>query len=378
MTNEGVLNFIEKSSLVQELPKLITETDPSTQAVNIENVLAKYFNLEGFAISIINGHSVERHSNKKVIHDSLLDELDRMFLEQQDAGHLEKTKVMPFNYTDGKVSTTIGEGDSVADFQDANGIALYLNGNDLKGGMYLITDNQTVGAFASDLTKTQLILSLVSSLITNSYTHYQNIEKMRFFSLYETVSSALGYVGDLQELLTRIISIVTAELPSEEGSVLLLDDNTNELEFFSAIGDTGFGLTQLRFPADKGIAGHALQNREAIIVNDTQTCPYFFKNIDEDSGFKTKSILAVPLVSGEECIGVIEAINKIGSDCFDEQDKRILMAIADEVALAIKNARLFDYVVDSYCNIRQGKMTCKGCVRPLKSWTPCARQLDKV
>jgi len=122
--------------------------------------------------------------------------------------------------------------------------------------------------------------------------------------------------------------------------VFLLDDNSNELEFFSAIGETGFGLVQMRFPADKGIAGHALQNRQPIVVNDVQTCPYFFKNIDKDSGFTTKSILAVPLISGEECIGVIEAINKVGRDSFDEQDKRILMAIADEVALAIKNTGL--------------------------------------
>jgi hypothetical protein len=63
---------------------------------------------------------------------------------------------------------------------------------------------------------------------------------------------------------------------------------------------------------------------------------------------------------------------------FDEEDKRLLNAIADEVALAIKNAKLFDYVVDSYCKIRQGQNSCKGCKRTLKSWTPCAIQLGKL
>lgn len=376
--NEDGLNFLDKSPLFQELPKLITETDPNTQAVKIENILENYFDINGFAISVIHSELVVRHTDRKIIHETILDELDKLIFDGQEAGNTDSADVIPFKIKDGKTVTISDEGEPTAVIQDANGIALSLNGNGLKGGMYLVADNETINMFTSDLKNTRNFLSILSSLMTNSYTHYQNSEKMRFFSLYETVSSALGYVGDLQELLTTIISIVMAELPSEEGSVLLLDESTNELEFFSAIGETGFGLTQLRFPADKGIAGHALQNREAIIVNDTQTCPYFFKNIDEDSGFKTKSILAVPLISGEECIGVIEAINKVGSDCFDEQDKRILMAIADEVALAIKNARLFDYVVDSYCNIRQGKMTCKGCVRPLKSWTPCARQLDKV
>ncbi len=88
--------------------------------------------------------------------------------------------------------------------------------------------------------------------------------------------------------------------------------------------------------------------------------------------------MAAPLISGEEVIGVIEAINKIGNDGFDQEDERMLLAIADEVALAVKNAKIFDYVVDSYCKIRQGLNSCKGCIRPLKSWTPCVRQLDMI
>ncbi len=82
------------------------------------------------------------------------------------------------------------------------------------------------------------------------------------------------------------------------------------------------------------------------------------------------------MIAGEEKVGVIEAINKVGEIGFSEQDKKTLMAIADEVGLAVKNARMFEYVVNSYCKIREGQMSCKGCVRPLKSWTPCARQLD--
>ena len=378
MRGATALDHFDNSPLYQDLPRLITETDPNNLVTNIENVLAKYFKVDGLAISLNQSESIARFSQNKVIHASLLDELDKVFLDGTECHNFKQTKVIPFTAADGKISAIVGEENHSIKIQEANGLAFHVAGNDFEGGMYLMTDNETVNHFTSNGDKVENFISLINSLLTNSYAHFQNSEKMRFFSLYETVSSALGYVGDLQELLTTIISIVMAELPSEEGSVLLLDDSTNELEFFSAIGETGFGLTQLRFPADKGIAGHALTHREAIIVNDTETCPFFFKNIDEDSGFKTKSILAVPLISGEECIGVIEAINKVGSDCFDEQDKRILMAIADEVALAIKNARLFDFVVDSYCNIRQGNMTCKGCVRPLKSWTPCARQLDKV
>jgi putative methionine-R-sulfoxide reductase with GAF domain len=375
---DELLNFYDMSPISQELPNLISETDPNAQALKIENLLDKHFYIDGFAVSIVNDDSIVRHSNEKIIHEDLLKKLDELLLNEQEGVNTGEHSVVPFKANEGEISEIAIAENTSPILSDANGIAFYMNGKELKGCMYLLSDNRTINIFSSDLMKTEKFISLISSLFTNSYRHFHSAEKMRFFNLYETVSSALGYVGDLQELLTTIISIVTSELPSEEGSVLLLDDETNELEFFSAIGETGFGLTQLRFPADKGIAGYALQNREAIIVDNVQTCPHFFKSIDEDSGFETKSILAVPLISGKECIGVIEAVNKIGRDSFDEQDKRILMAIADEVALAIKNARLFDYVVDSYCNIRRGDMTCKGCVRPLKSWTPCAKQLDKV
>ena len=157
---------------------------------------------------------------------------------------------------------------------------------------------------------------------------------------------------------------------------MLYDEEANEFEFYTAVGETGAELEKVRFPADKGIAGRALRERKALIVNDPQNSPDFYGNIDEEHGFKTESILAAPLISGDETVGVVEAINKIGDSGFSEEDKQLLSAIADEVALAIKNARLFDYVVDSYCKIRQGQPSCKGCKRPLKSWTPCVRQLE--
>jgi sigma-B regulation protein RsbU (phosphoserine phosphatase) len=197
-------------------------------------------------------------------------------------------------------------------------------------------------------------------------------------NFYQSVSSSLTQVEDLHELLTTIMIVVTSELSCEEGSVLLYDEETNEFEFFIAVGETGDELTKLRFPADKGIAGRALRERKTIAVNDVQSSPDFYSSIDEQHNFKTTSLLASPLVSGNELIGVIEAVNKIGDRVFDKEDEQILSAIADEVALAVKNARIFDYVVDSYCKLRQGQSSCKDCKRPLKSWTPCALQIGRL
>ena len=97
----------------------------------------------------------------------------------------------------------------------------------------------------------------------------------------------------------------------EECSVLFYDSETNEFEFFTAVGETGMELVKERFPADKGIAGRALRERKTQVVNDVQSDPDFYGNIDEEHDFKTKSILAAPLVSGEELVGVLNAINNL-------------------------------------------------------------------
>jgi len=217
---------------------------------------------------------------------------------------------------------------------------------------------------------------LVSSLLENAFSHELKNNKIRMLNLYQTVSSSLAYIGDLQELLTTITGIVTSELLCEESSVLLYDEGTNEFEFFTAFGETGMELISKRFPADRGIAGRALREMKTQVVNDVQSDPDFYGTIDKENDFQTKMIISAPLISGEEKVGVINAINKIDTKNFDKEDDQVLSAIADEVALAVKNARLFEFVVDSYCKIRQGINSCKGCKRPLKSWTPCVRQLE--
>jgi hypothetical protein len=313
------------------------------------------------------------------IQENVMQEVEKRFIENVgDSGAPETHGLLILALQEGTpIVSSLPQLNESGLSSAVNGLAVRLKYNGAAfGTLFLVTDKDVVVDFSSDEKRLQWFSSVCSSLFYNSRIHHQNQENERFFNLYESVSSSLCYAGDLQELLTTIISIIVSELPSEEGSILLFNDESNELEFFSAIGETGAGLVQCRFPADKGIAGKALQEDLPVIVNDVQTCPYFFGNIDNESGFVTKSILAAPVIAGGVTVGVIEAINKIGENGFSKADKRILLAIADEVDLAVKNARVFDYVVNSYCKIRQGQMSCKGCVRPLKSWTPCARQLD--
>ena len=244
------------------------------------------------------------------------------------------------------------------------------------GTLSLSAESAIIQSLKSGTSDLFSYISPISYLIDNCISHEWKDKKMRLLNLYQTVSSSMSYIGDLQELLTTITGIVTSELLCEESSILLYDEETNEFEFFTAFGETGMELVSKRFPADRGIAGRALKELKTQVVNDVQSDPDFYCAIDEEHGFQTKSILSAPLISGNEKVGTINAINKIETDYFDKEDDQILSAIADEVALAVKNARLFEYVVDSYCKIRQGKNSCKGCKRPLKTWTPCVKYLN--
>ena len=217
---------------------------------------------------------------------------------------------------------------------------------DSMGTLVLVSDSATIQDLTSKTPEEFSFVPLISSLLDNALSHEQKDSKIRMLNLYQTVSSSLAY--------------------------------NNELEFFTAFGETGMTLVSVRFPADKGIAGRALRERKTQVVNDVQNDPDFYGNIDKDHNFRTKSIIAAPLIAGEEPVGVLNAINKVETKFFNKEDDQILSSIADEIALAVKHARLFEYVVESYCKIKQGKNSCKGCKRPLKSWTPCVKYLELI
>ena len=84
-------------------------------------------------------------------------------------------------------------------------------------------------------------------------------------------------------------------------------------------------------------------------------------------------MIVIPLVAGEERIGVLEVLNKADGAFFTEEEHLFMVMIAEEIAFAVRNAKVFEYVVNSYCKQRQGQASCKGCKRPLGSWTPCVK-----
>ena len=162
---------------------------------------------------------------------------------------------------------------------------------------------------------------------------YSQIEKIA--SLGALANATL----DMEKLLRLVIDAIGRLVNSEAASVLMLEGD--ELVFISASGRRGKNLSRMRLPREKSVAWWVVENGRTYITNDTSSDDFFSGYIDRQIDFRTRSILAVPVRLEGKIFGVMEAINKKRGR-FSEQDRRILEAFSDLVAVAIKNAQIFD------------------------------------
>jgi len=165
----------------------------------------------------------------------------------------------------------------------------------------------------------------------------RRLEELTFLSrVGRTVTSSL----DLEQILTTIMAETALTLGAEIGSILLLDEESGELVFEAAVGPRAEGMKGLRLSLGQGIAGWVAQEGQPLLVLNVREDPRFYPDIDEVTGFVTKSILSVPLKVKGKVIGVIEALNKAEGD-FSQADVALLSSMAQTAAIAIENAQLF-------------------------------------
>lgn len=143
---------------------------------------------------------------------------------------------------------------------------------------------------------------------------------------------------DVIQLLDQLLSSVLQAVGAQDGSLLLLDEESGELVFVVVHGQSREKLTGFRLPPRKGIAGWVAATRTPIIVKDVQTDPRFFPQVDETFGFHTNTLACVPLLEDQRVLGVIEAVNKSTDTPFSEDDHDLLMVVAQLAALAIAKA----------------------------------------
>lgn len=157
---------------------------------------------------------------------------------------------------------------------------------------------------------------------------------------------------DTHEIRKRAIEAAARLADAETGSLLLIDRETGELFFEVALGEKGGRLKEVRLKKGQGIAGWVAEKGEAVIIDDVQSDPRFFRGADAKSEFVTRNIACVPVRTKEKILGVLQAVNK-KNGVFDSEDGEVLSALANQVAVAIENAGLYRELKDAFYGTAQ-------------------------
>jgi diguanylate cyclase (GGDEF)-like protein len=143
-----------------------------------------------------------------------------------------------------------------------------------------------------------------------------------------------------RKVIELIMEKIQQLIPSEAWSMLMVDEEKQELAFELALGAKGKDVSAFRIKMGEGVAGWVAQTGKAAIVNDTAKDPRFAPRFDTKTQFQTRSILCAPLISRGRTIGVVEIINRVGGR-FTQGDLDILLTLVEPCAIAIENAMLF-------------------------------------
>src|SRR5262252_10524535 len=169
---------------------------------------------------------------------------------------------------------------------------------------------------------------------------YSSLTRHQLLSCLE-LGKALAAELDADRLLDTILHKVSALLPAEHWSLLLLDEATGELRFELSVDLEPSVIHNLRLRPGEGIAGQVALQQQPMLVTDVNTSPFFSTRVDQLSAFTTTAILCAPLLFGGRTLGVIEVVNPRD---LSAGALHLLTIIADYAAIAVENTRRYHQI----------------------------------
>jgi len=209
------------------------------------------------------------------------------------------------------------------------------------GALVVFSDNPESRLAPDDRALLHWLADESAAIIQVALRHERAVEEGQQRQALNQITRRLTSSLDPERVIELIVEQAPILLNAEESSLLLLDEHTGELEFRYAAGPAGHRLLGQRLPVGKGVAGYVVSSGQPTIVNDTQSDGRFYRAMDGDSGFQTRSIVAVPLRGIDGAKGVIEVLNRHDNAPFVEDDRVLLEALADQAMIALENARRF-------------------------------------
>src|SRR5512140_3426640 len=170
-----------------------------------------------------------------------------------------------------------------------------------------------------------------------------NPRHLQELGIFHDVAKALTSSLNLDSILQTIMEKMAAYFRPDTWSLLMVDEDADELYFAIAVGPAADTLKSLRLKLGEGIAGWVAKHGEPLLVPDVYNDPRFAKRIDEMTKWQTRSIICIPLTSRHKVLGVIQLIN-VDMKWFGDNEMLLLQALADYAAIAIDNARAVEKI----------------------------------
>lgn len=187
----------------------------------------------------------------------------------------------------------------------------------------------------------QSIADQVAGAIEKARLLQETEKRARQLATLNELTRQLSSTLELDPILENVLNNSVDILNCEAGSLLMVDEETDELVFTHVVGPVADELINKRLPKGAGVVGKSVKTREPIISNNVSDTPDWFSKTDKQTGFTTRSLLVVPLIVKNEVLGVIEVINRLDRLPFSQNDLEILAAFAAQASVALENASLY-------------------------------------
>jgi GAF domain-containing protein len=148
-------------------------------------------------------------------------------------------------------------------------------------------------------------------------------------------AGVLGTEESHRDLLHSIVIVARAIFRAKASSILLLDEETDELVFEAAADEESESLIGRRFPSSTGIAGFVLVSRQPLVIEDVLADPRFSRETAESTGFVPRGLMAVPLLHEERALGVLEVLDRPQDSRFTLAEMELLGLFANQAAIAL-------------------------------------------
>ncbi len=166
-------------------------------------------------------------------------------------------------------------------------------------------------------------------------------QKVKRLSTLIEVNSIISSSLNLEQILENVMKISKQVMNADASSLMLIDEKTKELVYQVALGKVGEMLKQeFRLKMGQGIAGTVAEEGKPLLLEDVYTHPKFHRAHDDATGYRTKSMITVPLKVGDRITGVAQVINRLDDEPFDRDDLDLFLALCSLAAIAIENAKM--------------------------------------